>query len=135
VTFDLIAAAPLPIRLHLGSALLALLLASWQLLAPKGGPLHRLRGALWVGLMVAVCVGSFAIRTLLPRGPFEGYSPVHLLSVYVLIQLGRALLALHQGDFIRHGRVMRGTYVGGLLVAGAFTLVPGRLLFRSVLGS
>jgi uncharacterized membrane protein len=44
------------------------------------------------------------------------------------------MLAIRRGDVRQHGKSMRGVYVGGLLIAGLFTLAPGRILYRVLFG-
>ena len=132
---SLIAQSPLLVQLHLACALMALLVGAIQLLAPPGTPFHRARGALWVVLMATVCLGSFGLHTLNPGGILGGFTPIHLLSIFVLLMLARSLRALWQGQGERHGIIMRRTYIGGLIIAGAFTLVPGRLLYRVLFGA
>ena len=44
-----------------------------------------------------------------------------------------AVLAARRGQIARHRGMMTGLYVG-LLIAGAFTLIPGRLLHSLVFG-
>ena len=57
-----------------------------------------------------------------------GFSPIHLLSLFVAVQLPRAVVQARAGRIDAHRRTMRGMYLGGCVVAGAFTLLPGRFL-------
>ena len=45
-----------------------------------------------------------------------------------------ALYYARRGDIARHKRAMIGTYVGAILIAGAFTLVPGRIMHAVLFG-
>lgn len=111
-------------RLHLTAALIALIMGARQLVAKKGGLAHRLIGWSWSLIMIAAAASSFFIQSV-----FKGhFSPIHLLSIYVLVQLPLAIQAARKGDLVRHAAVMRGMYWMGLVTAGLFTLVPGRLL-------
>lgn len=122
--------APPVIRLHAYSALAAFGLGGVQFLLPRGKLAHRLRGAVWSVLMLAVAISSFWIKTLFPGH----FSPIHLLSIFTLATLPLAVWAVHRGDGKRHGRAMTRLYLGALVVAGAFTLLPGRLMFKVVFG-
>ena len=111
--------------------MLALAIGTYQLMSEKGTRGHRVLGYVWVALMVSVAVSSFWIRTI---DMFMGFSVIHLLSIYVLIGLPAAVLAARQGSISRHRKIMKGTYIGGLIVAGIFTLAPGRLIGGWVFG-
>jgi uncharacterized membrane protein len=39
-----------------------------------------------------------------------------------------------QGNIKRHKQAMSYTYVGGLIIAGAFTFLPGRLMYQLFFG-
>ncbi len=69
----------------------------------------------------------------MPNGMFGGYSPIHLLSLFVLVQLGRGIYFAKNRNIKMHRRCMLFTYIGGLLIAGVFTFMPDRLLFKVVL--
>ena len=123
--------APAVIQLHAVAALTALVLGIVQLAAPKGTLPHRLFGWLWAGLMLAVILTSFFIHTIRWWGPF---SPIHLLSLFTLVMLPLALLHARRHDWRRHGSAMVGLFVGALVIAGGFTLLPGRLMHAVVFG-
>lgn len=116
---------PTPIvLLHLGTALLALGIGTLNLLRPKGTRTHRTLGWVWVALMASAAVSSFWIFGLRQGG---GPSLVHLLSVWTLVALVCAIVAIRRGRVRTHRAFMIGTFLG-LLGAGAGALAPGRLL-------
>ncbi|MCJ8141627.1 DUF2306 domain-containing protein [Ancylobacter sp. A5.8] len=123
--------ASLPIRIHAFAALAALGLGTLQLLAPKGTGPHRALGWLWAALMALVALSSFLIHEMRWIGPF---GPIHLLSLIVVGALPLAVYRAHQGDIARHEKGMRGLFMGGLVIAGLFTLWPGRIMHAVVFG-
>lgn len=125
MNFDPLLAQPVPIPGHAFAAMAALVVGSVQLAAPKGTNLHRWTGRVWVALMAGVAISGFFIHELRLIGPF---SPIHLLSVYVLISLFRAIRAVRQGDIAGHRRIMMSVYLFGLILAGVFTFLPGRAM-------
>jgi len=114
------------ILLHTFAALAALALGAAMFLAAKGTPLHRTAGRSWVVLMLVVAISSFWIRS---NGTF---SWIHALSVMVIAMLGAAVHLAVTHRIRAHRRMMIGLYAGGLVLAGLFTLLPGRLLGRFV---
>jgi uncharacterized membrane protein len=109
----------------------AFLLGVVQLAAPKGTLPHRTLGWVWISLMVAVAVSSFWIHQIRLWGP---WSPIHLLSVYVLVALPLAVYYAHTHQVSRHRRAMQGLFMGALVIAGLFTFWPGRIMHAVVFG-
>jgi uncharacterized membrane protein len=107
-----------------------LLIGALQLLGRKGTTPHKVLGRLWVAMMLIICVTSFWIKGLMPSDVFWGYSPIHLLSFFVLFQITLGVYFARVGNIIGHKKCMTYTYIGGLIIAGAFTFYPGRLLYK-----
>lgn len=115
--------ATLAIQIHAGAAMLSFLLGTLVLLLRKGTSLHKAMGRIWVALMVTVALSSFLITEVRMFGP---YSLIHALSIFTLFGLVQAIRAIRRGDVKAHRANMIGLYGGALILAGAFTLVPGR---------
>ncbi|MBS0319601.1 MAG: DUF2306 domain-containing protein [Proteobacteria bacterium] len=114
---------PPPVVLaHLAAAIGALVVGMIQLLRPKGTPGHRALGWTWAALMFTVAITSLWIPA------FLHFSWIHIFTLVTLIALPVGLWRAHQHNVTGHARTMRRLYIGGLIVAGVFTLVPGRLL-------
>jgi uncharacterized membrane protein len=124
-------AAPAVIQLHAFAALAAFALGAAQLAAPKGTIPHRLFGWVWAGLMLGVVVSSFFIHTIRLWGL---WSPIHLISLFTLIMLPLAVLRARRHQVERHRRAMIALFTGALVIAGVFTLLPGRIMHEVVFG-
>ena len=124
-------AHPQPIPAHAFMAIGALVAGGAQFLLPKGRGAHRALGWLYVVLMGAVAVSGLFITELRWFGPF---SPIHLLSVLALYTLFRAVDAAYRGDIVTHSRAMGWLYGLGLVLTGAFTLMPGRAMHAVLFG-
>jgi uncharacterized membrane protein len=120
----LLDAAP-AIRLHAFAAIAAFVLGLVQFAAPKGTLPHRTLGWIWVALMVMVAISSFWIHQLRLFGPF---SPIHLLSIFTLTMLPFAVWKAHSHQVAAHRWSMIMMFSGALVVAGLFTLLPGRIM-------
>jgi uncharacterized membrane protein len=125
-------AAPVLVQLHAAAALGALGLGAAQLARRKGGAAHRRIGLAWVGLMAAVAISSFGISGVAGAGH---WSWIHGLSAWVLVVLPLGWLAARRGRVRAHGRTMAFLFIGALVVTGAFTLLPGRIMHAVVFGA
>ena len=114
--------------LHLLSVIPAIPLGGYVLLRRKGDRLHRLLGRLWGVTMMIAAMSSFGLH-----GLTGGFSWIHILSVLVVIMIPRGVFQAMRGHIAAHRRTMTLTYLG-LVAAGLFTLVPGRLLGSWLLG-
>ncbi len=123
--------ASLAIRIHAFAALTAFAIGVVQLLGVKGSTLHRGLGYVWVVAMAIVAVSSFWIHEI---NQLAGFSLIHLLSIYVLITLPPAVMAARAGQVTRHRYMMGGMFFFGLVLAGAFTFLPGRVMYQIVSG-
>ena len=123
------AAAAIP--LHALAAMTAFVLGIVQLAAPKGTLPHRTLGWIWVCLMASVAVSSFWIHQIRLVGP---WSPIHLLSIFTLAMLPLAVWRAHTHRVADHRRIMILIFSGALVVAGLFTLLPGRIMHTVIFG-
>lgn len=120
-----------PIPPHALAALAALILGAVQLVSAKGTRKHRIFGYLWVLLMAGVAISAVFIHTIKAWGEF---SPIHLLIPIVLISLWSGIQAARRGHIRRHQKIMRSLYFFALVVAGLFTLLPGRAMYHVIFG-
>jgi len=120
----LLSAGP-AVHIHLAATILALALGVAMLTRAKGTGSHRLLGWIWVVLMLTAAISSFWITGI--RG---GFSPIHGLSLLVLVLVPLAVLAIRRGKVKRHRFAMTGLFFGALVIPGLFTLLPMRLLGR-----
>jgi uncharacterized membrane protein len=102
-----------------------------QLAAPKGTLPHRTLGWIWAALMMAVAVSSFWIHQIRLLGP---WSPIHLLSILVLVTVPLGIWRAHRHDVAGHRLTMIMIFSGALVVAGLFTLLPGRIMHAVLFG-
>ena len=124
--------APLAIQLHAFAAMSAFVLGIVQFTAPKGTLPHRTVGFIWLALMLTVALSSFWIHEIRVWGP---WSPIHLISIYVLIMIPTAIYFARTHKIRGHARTVIGMFLGGLVIAGLFTLVPGRIMHAVAFGN
>lgn len=115
---------------HLGLMIVALALTPVMLLRRRGDRLHRRLGNVWVGAMLATALVSLAIRQV----NHGGFSIIHLLSLWVLIQVPILWWAARTHRIATHRRGVRGMVTGALLIAGFFTFPFDRMLGQFLFG-
>ncbi|WP_267550027.1 DUF2306 domain-containing protein [Rhizobium rhizogenes] len=131
MTLDPLFDAPFAIQIHVAAVVPAALLGAYLLLRPKGTPRHRLLGKIWLCLMVITALSSFFIHQI---NLFYGFSPIHLLSVFVLFGCWGAIVNARRHNIAAHKRIVRGLYFGGIVGAGLFTFLPGRIMNKVAFG-
>ena len=125
------------IAVHLSAALSAVAIGPIALWARRGHAgrragsqrprLHRAAGYAWVTLMLVTALSAIFISD--PAVPnIAGFSAIHLLIPVVLFSLFLAFRQLLRGNVSGHRKTMVSLYVSACLIAGAFTLMPGRYL-------
>jgi uncharacterized membrane protein len=123
------------IQLHVYTVVPAFLIGTWQIFfSAKGSRFHRLMGYIYLSLMTITAISSLFIKTIMPQGPLFGFSPIHLLVPVTLWGVAGALYYARRGDITRHKRAMITTYIGAILIAGVFTLMPGRIMHAIFFG-
>jgi uncharacterized membrane protein len=128
--FGLLAAAPIQIRIHVAAVTTALAVGIVLMLGLKGNSVHRTLGWIWVVAMAAAAISSLFIH----RASGGSFSFLHLFAGWTLVALPMGVFAARKHNVRLHGRTMTGLFVGGLLIAGAFAFMPGRLMWRIVFG-
>jgi uncharacterized membrane protein len=126
----LLAASPV-IQLHAFAAMAAFALGIVQLSASKGTLPHRTIGWVWVLLMLAVSISAFWIHQIRLWGP---WSPIHLLAIFTLVMVPIAVLQARRHRVAHHRFAMISIFFGGLVIAGLFTFVPGRIMHAVAFG-
>ncbi len=119
------------IAIHTAAALAAVVIGPLALWSRRSGHvrtrLHRAAGYSWVLLMVFTALSALFIPAArLPN--IAGFGPIHLLAPFVLVMLVVAMRHMLRGRLQAHRQTMLQLYIGACLVAGGFTLMPGRLL-------
>jgi uncharacterized membrane protein len=117
--------APLAVQIHVYTVVPAAIIGAFILLNRKGTFLHKLLGRIWIALMVSTSLSTFFIHSI---NLFYGFSPIHLLSAYVIFGAFMAIREVRRGNIAAHQKQVTGMYLGGIVLAGLFTFIPGRIM-------
>ncbi len=138
MTLTPLLSAPLWVQIHAVSALAALAIGMIIFTRVKGDRTHRIVGRAWVALLAVTALSTIFMPSLFTeRAPYAtlyGYGPIHILSVITILGLINGVWAAMNGRIATHQRQMRVLFVFALLGAGAFTLLPGRIMNAVVFG-
>ena len=125
------------IYIHSVLALLAVPLGLCIFITKKGTKQHRMLGRTWVSILVIVSLTAVFIQSI----NTGQYSLIHLLipwtlgsSIYSIWNIKQFKKTKIERYKYAHMYSMIGLYVGALLLAGAFTLMPGRFFHEILFG-
>ena len=121
--------------LHLSTILPAFLIGTYLMVRRKGTPQHRLLGKIYLSLMVTTAIVTLFMPAKVGVRLFDHFGFIHAFSLLALYSAPTALLAARRGNIKAHRASMIGLYIGGILIAGAFTFAAGRLMHDWVFGT
>ena len=125
-----LATSPISVQIHVGGAVTALVVGALIFTLRKGTGFHRLLGWTWVCSMIIVAATSIAM--IVDMG--NSINALHVFTALTVISLWGGLTGIRRGDVRRHAGSMTGLYVGGLIVAGLFAFLPGRMMWATFFG-
>ena len=94
----------------------------------KGGVLHKKIGSVYMVLIFFSSIVSLFLKAYVGPTFLNHFGWIHLLSLLTIWTVPRSLIAVKKGNIPRHKRSMKLLYWTGLILAGLFTLMPGRYL-------
>ena len=112
---------------HLATVLPAFVIGTYMIFSRKGSKNHRLMGKIYMALMMTTAVIALFIKAEVGPQLFGHFGFIHLFSMMVLFAVPKAYFAAMRHDRRAHAISMINVYVGGLLIAGGFTLMPGQI--------
>ena len=120
--------------LHLATVAPAAMLGTYLIFWAKGTATHRLLGKIYMILMLITALASLFIPAMVGPQFIDHFGWILMLSLLVLASVPRAYYAARKHNVVSHKFSMAGVYFGGILVAGGFTLAPGRYLNQLFFG-
>lgn len=114
--------------IHLYTVLPCVVLGAINFMLRKGSPYHKYVGSSYMILMLFTAIVTLFMPALVGPTLFGHFGWIHSFSVLTLFSVPTAYIAIKKGNVKSHKRKLIGLYVGAILIAGAFTLFPGRYL-------
>lgn len=137
VNWEPLTSAPWIVQLHAFSAIAAFALGLVQFAGPKGTLAHKTLGAIWIVLMTTISITGIFINPALHGFDLplaQWFSWIHVfvpITLYGVIQ-GAYFLIRGGPGLRRHAGPFVGIFIGGLIVAGGFAFLPGRIMHQVV---
>ena len=113
--------------MHLATVVPCFVIGAWLLARRKGTTIHKRLGWVYAVLILVTAVVSLFMPAVVGPRVLNHFGFIHLFSVLVLTCIPLAIRGIRRRDMI-------GVYVGGILIAGTFALMPGRLLHGWLFG-
>ncbi|TKB51950.1 DUF2306 domain-containing protein [Ferrimonas aestuarii] len=114
--------------IHLVTVVPAFLIGTYLIFTKKGTPSHKRLGRVYMILMLFSATTSLFMEAQVGSLVLGHFGFIHLLSFLTIYAVPVAYFSAKNGNIKRHKMSMVALYVGGMLVAGTFALMPGRLL-------
>jgi len=125
------------IYIHAFFALTAVPLGLYIFLTKKGTVKHILFGRIYISWLLTISLTAIFIQEITPGE----YSLIHLLIPLTIGSLIYSIWSIRKykkTTLLKYKRAhmssMTSVYVGALILAGAFTLMPGRLFYEILFG-
>jgi len=128
-------AAPFAVQLHVFTVVPAFVLGTWLIFfSRKGARFHRAIGYVYLTLMTVTAIAALFIHEIPAIDIVFGFGPIHLFSLVTLSGVVGALRGAWTHNIKMHRGSMLGVYIGGILIAGTFAFLPGRIMHAMVFG-
>lgn len=114
--------------IHLATVLPCFIIGTLLLLIKKGTRIHKNAGRVYMILMLITAIITLFMPAQVGATLFNHFGWIHSFSFLTLYSVPTAYTAIKKGDVKTHKRKMILLYFGALIIAGGFTLVPGRYL-------
>lgn len=113
---------------HLATVIPCFLIGFLLLIIKKGTPIHRKLGRVYMVLMLFTATVTLFMPAKVGPQFLDHFGWIHSFSFLTIYTVPTAYFAIKRGDVKSHQRKMILLYVGAIIIAGGFTLMPGRFL-------
>ncbi len=122
------------VGIHLVTIIPAFFIGTYMMIVRKGDRVHKFLGKLYLILMGVTGTVTLFMNAYVGPQLFNHFGFIHLFSILTLYSVPQAYFAAKRGDIKEHKSAMIGLYIGGLIIAGFFALLPGRTMHNVIFG-
>lgn len=119
---------------HLLTVVPCIFLGAYVLLVTKGTSQHRLLGKIYMILMFVTAIITIFLPAQVGGTLWDHFGWIHFFTLLTLWTVPTAYYAARNGRIKAHKRKMLLLYFGAIIIAGGFTLTPGRYLYKVFFG-
>ncbi|WP_298955798.1 DUF2306 domain-containing protein [uncultured Nonlabens sp.] len=120
--------------IHLITVIPCVFIGAYLLLFSKGTVWHRNLGKYYMISMMVTAIVSLFMPAMVGPQFLNHFGYIHLFSLLTLWSVPTAYIAIRKGQVKKHKFKMVFLYIGALIIAGGFTLVPGRFMYEVFFG-
>ena len=120
--------------LHLITVIPCIFMGAYLLVSKKGTAVHRQIGKVYMALMMITAIISLFMPAEVGPQFLGHFGWIHLLSLLTIYTVPKAIIAIRNKNIKSHQRLMLILYFGAIIIAGGFTLFPGRYLHTVFFG-
>ncbi|MEN8885814.1 MAG: DUF2306 domain-containing protein [Winogradskyella sp.] len=120
--------------LHLYTVLPCVFIGGFLLIIKKGTLIHKRLGRIYMVLMLFTAIVTLFMPAYVGNTLFNHFGWIHLFSFLTIWTVPTAYIAIKKGNVKAHKRKMILLFFGALIIAGGFTLAPGRYLHEVFFG-
>ena len=119
---------------HLITVIPCIFIGAYLLIVQKGSKVHKVLGRIYMVLMMITAIITLFMPAFVGPQFLNHFGFIHLFSILTIYSVPTALIAIRKGQVGRHKWKMIGLYFGAIIIAGGFTLAPGRYLHQMFFG-
>ncbi|MCB0558958.1 MAG: DUF2306 domain-containing protein [Lewinellaceae bacterium] len=114
--------------IHLATVVPCFFIGTMLLLMKRGTKIHKDLGKIYMVLMLVTAIVTVFMPAQVGPSVFNHFGWIHSFSFLTIYTVPTAYLAIKKGNVKSHKRKMILLYFGAIILAGGFTLTPGRYL-------
>ncbi|MFY0684460.1 MAG: DUF2306 domain-containing protein [Balneola sp.] len=115
-------------HLHLITVVPCFFIGTLLLIIQKGTNVHKNLGRIYMCLMLVTAFITLFMQSQVGPRVLNHFGFIHSFSFLTIYTVPTAYLAIKKGNIQSHKRKMILLYFGAIIIAGGFTLTPGRYL-------
>ncbi len=116
--------------IHLATVVPCFIIGTMLILIKKGTFIHKKFGRIYMIMMLITALVTLFMPAQVGPRLLNHFGWIHGFSFLTIYTVPTAYIAIKKGDAKAHKRKMILLYFGAIIIAGGFTLAPGRYLYE-----
>lgn len=119
---------------HIITVVPCIFIGAYLFLRSKGTAHHKLIGKIYMTLMFTTALLSLFLPAKVGPQFLSHFGFIHLFSVLTIYSVPTSIIAIKKGNVRKHKAKLVRLYIGAIVIAGGFTLAPGRYMHELFFG-